>query len=93
MDTNLPMEAMIWDMEDVQRFLLSNLAKKMELTDAQLFTHGLIKLSKTGGLCGKAVEQWNKMDLLVHQQWMKFKTPSVDEYEKMLATGGGTTIG
>ena len=33
MDRNLPVEVMIRDIEDVQRFLLANLADKMELTD------------------------------------------------------------
>ena len=50
MDRNLPVEVMIRDIKDVQRFLLANPADNMELTDVQLCTHGLIKLSKTGGL-------------------------------------------
>ena len=36
MDRNLPVEVMIIDIEDVQRFLLANPADKMELTDVQL---------------------------------------------------------
>ena len=49
MDRNLLIEVTIRDIEDVQRFLLANLAENMELTDMQLYNHGLIKLSKTGG--------------------------------------------
>ena len=60
MDRNLPVELMIRYIEDVQRFLLANPANKMELTDVQFFTHGLIKLSKTGGLYAKANERWNQ---------------------------------
>ena len=63
MDRNLPVEVMIWYIEDVQRFLLANPADKKELTDVQLCTHGLIKLSKTGGLYAKANESWNQKEL------------------------------
>ena len=71
---NLPEQVMIRDIEDVQRFILANPADKMELTDVQLCTHGLIKLSKTGGLYAKATERWNQRDLQERQQWMEFKT-------------------
>ena len=50
MNRNLPFEVMIRDIEDLQRFLLANPADNMELTEVQLCTHGLIKLSKTGGI-------------------------------------------
>ena len=68
MDRNLPVEVMIRDIEDVQRFLLANPSDKMELTDVQLCTHGLIKLSKTGGLYTKATERWNQKELNIRQQ-------------------------
>ena len=92
MDRNLPVEVMIKDVEDVQRFLLANPADKMEMTDVQLCTHGLIKLSKTGGLYAKAIERWHQKDLHIRQQWTDFKTHFIDEYEKLLAAGGGTTL-
>ena len=62
MDRNLPVEVMIRDIEDVQRFLLANPAEKMELTDVQLYTHGLIKLSKTGGLYAKTLHVFDVSD-------------------------------
>ena len=65
----------------------------MELTDVHLCTHGLIKLSKTGGLYAKATEIWNQKDLQELQQWMEFKTHYIEEYEKMLAANGGNTMG
>ena len=64
----------------------------MELTDVQLFTHGLIKLSRTGGLYASATERRNLKDRTIRQQWMDFKTQFIDEYEKMLAANGGTTM-
>ena len=81
-DRNLPVEVMILDIEDVQRFLLANPAYKMELADVQLCTHGLIKLLKTGGLYAKATERWNQKELQKRQQWMEFKTHYIEEYEK-----------
>ena len=84
---------MIQYIEDVQRFLLANPAEKMELKDVQLCTHGLIKLSKTGGLYAKATKRWNQKELNIRQQWMEFKTHFIEEYEKMLAANGGTTMG
>ena len=48
MDRDLPVEVMIRDIKDLQRFLLANPADNTELTDVQLCTHGLIKISKNG---------------------------------------------
>ena len=90
---NLPVEVLIQDIEDVQQFLLANPADNIELTDVQICNHGLIKLSKTGGLYENATERWNLKDRTIHQQWMKFKTRFIAEYKKMLATNGGTTMG
>ena len=93
MDTNLPVEVTIRDIEDMQRFLLSNPADNMELTDMQIFTHGLIKLSKTGGLFANTNERWNLKDRSIRQQWMEFKTHFIAKYENMLAVNVGTTMG
>ena len=93
MDRNLPFEVMIRVIEDLQRFPLANPADNMELTDVQLCTHGLIKLSKTGGLHANATERWNLKDRTIRQQWMEFKTHFIAKYEKMLAANGGTTMG
>ena len=93
MDRNLPVEVMIRGIEGVQRFLLANPANNMELTDVQLCTHGLIKLSKRGGLYANATERWNLKDRAIRQKWMEFKTHFIAEYEKMIAANGGTTMG
>ena len=68
MDRNLLVEVMIRYIEDVQRFLLSYPTDNMELTDVQLCTHGLIKLSKTGGLYAIVTENWNLKDRTICQQ-------------------------
>ena len=59
---NLPVEVMMRDIEDVQLFLLANPADNMELTDVQLCTHGLIKISESGGIHANATERWNLKD-------------------------------
>ena len=82
MDRNLTVEVMIRDIEDVQRFLLANDADNFELTDVKLCNHGLIKLSKTGGLYANTTESWNLKDRTILQQWMELKTHFIDEYEK-----------
>ena len=64
-----------------------------ELTDVKLCTHGLIKLSKTGGLYANATKRRNLKDRTIRQQWMELKTHFIAEYEKMLAANGGTTMG
>ena len=92
MDRNLPVGVMIWDIEDVQRFLLANPANNMEMTGMELCTHGLIKLSKIGGLYANTTERWNLKDTTIRQQWTDFKTHFIAEYEKMLAANGGTTM-
>ena len=92
-DRNLLVEVMIRDIEDIQRFLLANPADNMELTDVQLCTHGLINLSKIGGLYVNATERWNLKDRTIRQQWMEFKTHFIAKYEKMLAENGGTAMG
>ena len=82
MDRNLTVEVIIRDIEDVRRFLFSNPSNNMELTDVQLCTHGLIKLSKTGGLYANATERWNLKDRSIRQQSMEFKTHFISEYKK-----------
>ena len=93
MDRNLPFKVMIQDIEDVQRFLLANPADNMELTNVQLCTHGVTKLSKTGGLYANATERWNRKDRAIRQQWMEFKTHFIAEYKKMITANGGTKMG
>ena len=68
MDRNLLVEFMIRDIEDVQHFLPAKSTENMELTDVQLFTHGLMKLSKTGGLYENATERWNLKDRAIRQK-------------------------
>ena len=93
MEKNLTVEVMIRDIEDVQRFLLANPVNNIELTNLQLCTHGMIKLSKTYGLYANAIERWNLKDRTIRQQWMEFKTNFIAKYEKMLSANGETTMG
>ena len=58
----------------------------------QLCTHGMIKLSKTGGLYANTTERWKLKDRTIRQQWMELKTHFIAKYEKMLAANEGTTM-
>ena len=89
MDRNLPVEVMIRDIEYVQQFLLANPDDNMELTDVQLCTHGLIKISKTGGLYANATERWNLKDRTIRQQWMEFKLTSSPSTKRCSPQMGG----
>ena len=73
MDRNLLVEVMIRDIEDVQLFLLANPSNNMELTVMQLCTHGLIKLSKTGGLYSNNTKRWNLKDKTICQKLINSK--------------------
>ena len=45
-----------------------------------------------GGLYANATERWKLKDRTIRQQWIKPKKHFIDEYEKMLAANGGTTM-
>ena len=92
MDRNLPVEVMIKTIKDIQKFLIVNPAKNMEMSAVQLIMHGLIKLTKTGGLYAKAIELWNAKAITNRQNWVTFTTHFIEEYKKMLAAGGGTMV-
>ena len=77
---------------NVIRYIEDVPADNMELTDVQLCTHGLIKLSKTGGLYANANERWNLKDRIIRQQWMEFKTHFVAEYKNILVANRGTAM-
>ena len=57
-----------------------------------IIMHGLIKLTKTGGLYARAIERWNAKGIAERQSWINFKTHFISEYEKMLVAGGDISI-
>eukprot|EP00978_Attheya_sp_CCMP212_P031336 scaffold118072_cov58-Attheya_sp.AAC.1 len=94
MDRTNPVEMMLRGIEEVQMFLLADAEENQEMTEVQLIKYGLIKLSKTGGLYTKSIEDWNARDPKDRRAWVDFKMHiMIDEYEKILRESGGTTMG
>ena len=52
----------------------------------------MIKINKTG-IYSKALECWNAKDAADIIIWANFITYMIEEYEKLLRKGGGTTLG
>ena len=57
MDRTQPMEPMLKEIEETQMFLLAVPDEERQLSDVQLITYALIKLSDTGGMYTKAIER------------------------------------
>ena len=55
-----PDELMLRGIEEVQLFLLSNPDEDIVLTETNLISYALIKLTKTGGMYAKGIEKWQK---------------------------------
>ena len=93
MDRNQPVEVMLRAMEEIQMFLMAHPDGDREMSDVNLISYGTIKLSKCGGLYTKAMERWQAKALDDKKLWANFRTHYITEYEKLLAEGGGTTLG
>jgi hypothetical protein len=78
--------------EEVQMFLLASPDEGCQLSEVNLIVHALIKLSETSGRYAKALEAWNGRPPQERKTWAQFREIMVQQYEKMLAEGSGTTI-
>ena len=58
MDCNQPVEVMLCNNEEVQMFLMAHPYGDSELSDVNLLSYAMIKISKYGGLYTKAIEGW-----------------------------------
>jgi hypothetical protein len=93
MDRNLPVEVMLKSVEEIQMFLMAHPDGDRQMSDVNLISYGTIKLSKCGGLYSKAMERWQAKDNAIQRVWANFRQHYITEYEKLLAEGGGTTLG
>ena len=93
MDRNQPVEVMLKGMEEIQMFLMAHPDGDREMSDVNLISYGSIKLAKCGGLYTKAMERWQAMPGPNKKVWANFRKHYITEYEKLLAEGGGTTLG
>ena len=93
MDRNQPVEVMLRAMEEIQMFPMAHPDGDREMSDVNLISYGTIKLSKCRGLYTKAMERWQAKTKDDKKLWANFRTHYITEYEKLLAEGGGTTLG
>ena len=63
------------------------------MTDPNLISYALIKLTKTGGVYAKGIEKWQKRPPQDRQKWNKFLVHMVEYYARQLTKTGGTTVG
>jgi hypothetical protein len=92
-DRMQPIEVMLRGIEEVQMFLLASPDEGRQLSEVNRIDHALIKLSETGGMVyAKALETWNGRPPQERKTWAQFREIMVQQYEKMLAEGSGTTM-
>lgn len=72
MDRNQPVQVMIWDIKDVQPFLLSHPEDNMSLPDTALVNYTMNKISKTG-IYSKALARWNAKTATDRTIWGNFR--------------------
>ena len=93
MNRSHPIEVMLWGIEEVQIFILTNPEEDRQLSEPYLIGYALVKLSKCGGMYAKALKQWNKVIPNNRKKWAIFRKHMINEYELKITEGEGTTMG
>ena len=91
MDRNQPFKVMMWEIEEVQLFLLSHPEYNMRPPDTALIDYSMIKINKTG-IYSKALVCWNAKTETNRTIKEKSRNHTIAEYEKLLAEGGRMTL-
>ena len=58
MDINQLLEVMLRTTEEAQTFLMEHPYEDRKLSDANIISYDMIKISKCGGIYTKAIERW-----------------------------------
>ena len=74
-------------------FLMAHPDWDHKISDVNLISYAIIKLSKCGGIYNKAIERWHIKTKQDKNIWANFRQNLISEYEKLLSEGGGTKIG
>ena len=74
-------------------FLMENPDGDYELSDVNLISYAMIKLSKYGGLYIEAIYMWRIKNTTDKKIWANFHQHLIEEYEDLLVEGVVTTIG
>ena len=93
MDCNQLVELMLHTTEEFQMFLMAYPDGYSELSNANITSYAMIKLSMCGGLYTKDIERLHRKTKADKNIWAIFCQNLISEYEKLLAEGGGTTLG
>ena len=93
MDRNQPVKLMLRTNEEVQMFLISHPDGDFKLSDLNIISYAMIRLSSYGGPYTKAIENWQSKTKEDKSIWGKLRQNLIAEYGKLLAEGGGTTLG
>ena len=84
---------MLYTTEEVKIPLMSHPYGYCKLSDANVISYAMIKLSNFGGIYNKAIERWQSNTKEDKNIWEKFRQHLIVEYENLLAEGVGTTLG
>ena len=86
-------EVMLRGIKEVQLFLLANPDEDRALTEPNIISYALIKLTKPGGMYAKGIERWQKSSPQDRQKWVELSAHMVKYYERQLTETGVTTMG
>ena len=93
MDCNQLVDVMLHTTEEFQMILMAYPDGYSELSNANLTSYAMIKLSMYGGLYTQDIERLHRKTKSDKNIWAIFCQHLISEYEKLLAEGGGTTLG
>ena len=88
-----PVEVMLRGIEEVKLFLVSNPDEDRVLTEPNLISYALIKLTKTGDMYAKEIKKWQKRPLQDRRKWSEFSSHMVEYYEQQITKTEVTTMG
>ena len=77
-----PIKVLLRRIEEVQIFLLEKPDKGRQLSEVNIIDHDLNKLSKTGGMYVKALNNWNWLTPDERKTWFQLRKVMGDQYEK-----------
>ena len=84
-----PVEIILKRIEEVKLFLLANTHKDHTLTEPNIISYAVIKLTKTGGVYVKGIEKWQKRPPQDCKKWAEFLARMVEDYKRHLTETGG----
>ena len=88
-----PVEVILRLIEEVQLLLSANPDEEWALTEPNLTSYLLIKITKIGRIYAKGIEKWQKRHTQDSRKWSEFLAHLVEDYERQLTETGVTIMG